>query len=104
MYAVTATLPTELAGEVGLGVLPTDWRVLVFLLVSAVIATLLFGLAPALQSTRLDLVRSMRGEMTRDPRPWRAGKPSSPSRLAHRRCSWCVRVFMLRSAIGRRRH
>ncbi|HEU4693930.1 MAG TPA: ABC transporter permease, partial [Vicinamibacterales bacterium] len=54
------------------GVLPTDWRVLAFLVVGAVIATLFFGLAPALQSTRVDLVRSMRGEMTREVRPWRA--------------------------------
>jgi predicted permease len=71
VYAITATMPAELAGET-IGVLPTDWRVLVFLVVGAVIATLFFGLAPALQSTRVDLVRSMRGEMTRDPRPWRA--------------------------------
>ena len=66
VYAITVTMPAELAGETSFGVLPTDWRVLVFLVVGAVIATLFFGLAPALQSTRLDLVRSMRGEMTRD--------------------------------------
>ena len=72
MYAIAATLPTELAGETSFGVLPTDWRVLVFVVLGAVIATLFFGLAPALQSTRLDLVRSMRGEITRDARPWRA--------------------------------
>ncbi len=72
VYAVTVTMPPELVGETSFGVLPTDWRVLVFLVVGAVIATLFFGLAPALQSTRLDLVRSMRGEMTRDARPWRA--------------------------------
>jgi predicted permease len=72
VYAITATMPVELAGETSFGVLPADWRVLVFLVVGAVIATLFFGLAPALQSTRVDLVRSMRGELTRDPRPWRA--------------------------------
>jgi len=72
VYAVTATIPTELAGGVSFDVLPADWRVVVFLIVGAVLATLLFGLAPALQSTRVDLVRSMRGEMTRDARPWRA--------------------------------
>jgi predicted permease len=72
VYAVTATMPAELAGELSFDVLPSDWRVMVFLVVGAVIATLFFGLAPALQSTRIDLVRSMRGEGTRDARPGRA--------------------------------
>jgi predicted permease len=72
VYAVTATMPPELMGETSFGVLPADWRVLAFLVGSAVIATLCFGLAPALQSTRLDLVRSMRGEVTREARPGRA--------------------------------
>ena len=69
VYAVTATMPAEIAGELSFDVLPSDWRVMVFLVVGAVIATLFFGLAPALQSTRIDLVRSMRGEGTRDAHP-----------------------------------
>jgi hypothetical protein len=44
----------------------------VFLALAAVGATALFGLAPALQATRLELVRIMRGEVTRDARPGRA--------------------------------
>jgi predicted permease len=72
VYAVTATMPAELTGQLNLGVLPADWRVLVFLVGCAMISTLFFGLAPALQATRLDLVRSMRGEVTRDARPGRA--------------------------------
>ena len=72
VYAVTATMPAELAGYLSFDVLPSDWRVMVFLVVGAVIATLFFGLAPALQSTRIDLVRSVRGEGTRDARPGRA--------------------------------
>ena len=43
----------------------------VFLLAGAIAATVLFGLAPALQTTRLELVRTMRGEITRDARPGR---------------------------------
>ena len=35
-------------------------------------STVFFGLAPALQATRLDLVRMVRGELTRDARPSRA--------------------------------
>ena len=45
---------------------------LVFLVAGAIVSTVFFGLAPALQATRLDLVRTMRGEVTRDARPRRA--------------------------------
>jgi predicted permease len=72
VYAITATMPAELIGLISFGVLPADWRVLAFLVGGAVIATLLFGLAPALQATRLELVRTMRGDVTKDARPWRA--------------------------------
>jgi putative ABC transport system permease protein len=44
----------------------------VFLIVGAIASTALFGLAPALQATRLELVRTMRGELTRDAGPGRA--------------------------------
>ena len=44
----------------------------VFLVAGAIVSTVFFGLAPALQATRLDLVRTMRGEVTRDARPGRA--------------------------------
>jgi predicted permease len=50
----------------------TDWRVVVFLIVGAIASTALFGLLPALQSTRLELVRTMRGELSRDAGPGRA--------------------------------
>ena len=69
------TLPPEIARLVSLlnVTAPTaDWRVLVFLVAGAIVSTVFFGLAPALQSTRLDLVRTMRGEVTRDARPSRA--------------------------------
>jgi ABC-type lipoprotein release transport system permease subunit len=45
---------------------------LVFMVAGAIVSTVIFGLAPALQATRLDLVRTMRGEVTRDARPRRA--------------------------------
>jgi predicted permease len=74
LQAVMTTLPPEIARLVGLVnvTAPTaDWRVLMFLLVGAIASTVFFGLAPALQATRLDLVRTMRGEVTRDARPRR---------------------------------
>ena len=45
---------------------------LVFLVAGAIVSTVFFGLVPALQATRLELVRTMRGEVTRDARPGRA--------------------------------
>jgi predicted permease len=48
-----------------------DWRVLAFLFGGALVSTVMFGLVPALHSTRLELVRAMRGEVTRDARPGR---------------------------------
>ena len=59
LYAVIITLPAEIAQFVSLFNLtaPTaDWRVLVFLVCGAVASTVFFGLAPALQATRVDLV------------------------------------------------
>ena len=44
---------------------------MVFLLVGAIVSTAFFGLAPALRATRFELVRTMRGEVTRDARPGR---------------------------------
>jgi predicted permease len=73
-YAVTTMVPPGLL-EVDLaGYVPAvaDWRVLVFLVAGAIFSTVFFGLVPALQATRLELVRTMRGELTRDARPGRA--------------------------------
>jgi predicted permease len=74
LYAAVATIPPELGEQVNLSIaLPAaDWRVLVFLVVGAIVSTAFFGLVPALQATRLELVRAMRGEVTRDARPGRA--------------------------------
>jgi predicted permease len=75
IHAVITTLPPEIArlvSQFNVTVPTADWRVLMFLTAGAVVSTALFGLAPALQATRLDLVRTMRGEVTRDARPRRA--------------------------------
>ena len=72
MYAVTSTLAPELAENIHIGATPSaDWRVVAFLVGGAIVATALFGLAPALQATRLELVRTIRGEVARDARPGR---------------------------------
>ena len=68
---VLAILPAEFAESMDVVVPPADWRVLAFLLGGAILSTLMFGLVPALHSTRLELVRAIRGELTKDARPSR---------------------------------
>jgi hypothetical protein len=67
-----AMMPPEMSENFPLSVPPADWRVVLFLVGGAVLSTALFGMAPAFQATRLELVRTMRGELTRDARPNRA--------------------------------
>jgi predicted permease len=71
VYTVTSTFPSDI-GDLRLAVPPADWRVALFLVAGAVVSTLLFALAPALQATRVELVRAVRGEVVRDARPARA--------------------------------
>jgi predicted permease len=71
VYWALRTMPIDL-GEINLGVPAADWRVAVFLVVAAVGATGFFALIPALQATRIDPVRTLRGELVKDARPGRA--------------------------------
>jgi predicted permease len=73
LYLATTAVPPELLAVDLTRFVPTvtDWRVLVFLTAGATISTAFFGLAPALYATRLELVRTMRGEVTRDAHPRR---------------------------------
>jgi predicted permease len=65
------TMPLDL-GDVNLSVPAADWRVAVFLVLAAIAATAFFALAPALQATRVEPVRTLRGELVKDARPGRA--------------------------------
>jgi predicted permease len=71
VHMVLSILPPEFAESLDVVTPPGDWRVWAFLFGGAFVATLMFGLAPALHSTRLELVRAMRGEVTKDARPSR---------------------------------
>ncbi len=62
----------QLIGLMNLTVPAPDWRVVLFVATLATMSAVFFGLAPALQATRLDLVRTMRGDITKDARPGRA--------------------------------
>jgi hypothetical protein len=65
------TMPVAI-GDVNLGVPAADWRVALFLVVAAIAATAFFALMPALQATRIDPVRTLRGELVKDARPGRS--------------------------------
>lgn len=69
--AVMTSMPPDL-GDIRLSVPDADWRVMVFLIIGAAVSTMVFGLAPALQATRIEPIRTTRGEVVRDRRPGRA--------------------------------
>jgi predicted permease len=67
------TIPVDLGDpNIDIRVPATDWRVAVFLVIAAMIATAVFALMPALQATRIDPVRTLRGELVKNARPGRA--------------------------------
>jgi hypothetical protein len=68
--AIMNTMPPDL-GDVRLAVPPPDWHVALFMVAAAMVSTMLFALVPALQATRVELVRAIRGEVVRDARPSR---------------------------------
>lgn len=70
VYAVVTTFPPGM-GNLRLAVPEADWRVALFLVAGAFASTLFFALAPALQATRVELVRAIRGEVVPDARPGR---------------------------------
>jgi hypothetical protein len=71
VYAVTSTFPPEF-GDIRLAMPPADWRVVLFLVAGAMVSTVFFALAPALQASRFELLRAIRGEVVRNAGPGRA--------------------------------
>jgi predicted permease len=71
VYWALQKMPVDL-GDVNLGVPAADWRVAVFLVIAAIAATAFFALMPAMHATRLEPVRTLRGELLKDARPGRA--------------------------------
>jgi predicted permease len=66
-----ATVPQDMLEMVHDVPRPIDWRVLAFMAFAALASALLFGLAPAFQATRANVMSSVRGEVTSDLRPVR---------------------------------
>jgi hypothetical protein len=67
-----ATFPPEFAEFVRVAPLPPDVRVFLFMIAAAVATGVVFGLAPALQTTRSNVVQMARGDF---------GAGFGPSRL-----------------------
>ncbi|HVW04363.1 MAG TPA: ABC transporter permease [Vicinamibacterales bacterium] len=66
--ASAAMLP-EIAERLDIAPLPLDWRILLFLFGGALVSTMLFGLVPAFRATRIELVRTMKGETSKAAHP-----------------------------------
>ena len=67
--ALFSAMPSDLAQIVSILSLQSDIRVFGFLVAVAVFSAILFGLAPAIQTTRLDIVRVTKGDFPSDVRP-----------------------------------
>jgi predicted permease len=59
---MVATVPPEFSEYIRVIPLHPDMRVFCFLILAAIASAVLFGLVPALQATRMDLVRAARGD------------------------------------------
>ena len=68
---VFLTLPPELTYYFRLAPMPPDGRIFLFILAAAVGSAVLFGLAPAIQATRPNIVHATRGELDVAYRPAR---------------------------------
>jgi predicted permease len=68
---MVSTLPRGYLEFVTLAPIQPDLRLFAFMLVAAVVAALLFGLVPALQATRPNVMQAARGEFTTDIRAGR---------------------------------
>jgi predicted permease len=66
-----ATIPATYSRLLVLADLSTDWRVFGFVLAASLASAVLFGLTPAIQTTRSRLVEANRGDFSSDYRPAR---------------------------------
>jgi predicted permease len=77
-----------------------DWRVLLFTLVIALASGMFFGLAPALQATRVDITPALKETRASNPRA-RKGRLGIPFGLSHVLVVWQIAsALMLVSAAG----
>ncbi len=94
------SVPADFAYPVSLVTPAADWRVLLFLVVVSFASTVFFGLMPAVQATRVELVRTMRGEVTRDAGPGRARQALITVEVSASALLLICAVIFLRSAFA----
>jgi predicted permease len=99
VYGVTTTWAPGV-GDIRLAVPPADWRVALFLVAGAIASTIFFALVPALQATRVELVRAMRGEVVRDGRPRRGRSVLMILQVTASALLLICAAIFLRSAMG----
>jgi predicted permease len=66
-----ATLPSEFVEYLRIVPMPPDYRVFGFMMIVALLAAILFGLAPAIQATRASVIQAARGDFGNEHRPAR---------------------------------
>ena len=66
LRTVYATVPSDMLELLHEVPLPVDWRVIVFMFLAALTSAVLFGLVPAIQATRANVMLAARGENTAD--------------------------------------
>jgi predicted permease len=71
VWLLFQVLPPAFTAMVRVPTFATDWRVFAFVLLAAAGAAVLFGLVPALQTTRSRIVEASRGDFSMDHRPSR---------------------------------
>ncbi len=69
--AMYATMPADYAEYITVVPLPPDIRVFVFMVLAALFSAVVFGLAPAIQATRTNVMQAAKGDFTSDFRPAR---------------------------------
>ena len=72
VYCTMRDMPVDM-GDVNIVVPAADWRVALFLVAAAIVSTAFFALMPALQATRIDPARTLRGELVKEARPGARG-------------------------------
>lgn len=71
LWVILATIPKDMLELVHDVARPVDWHVIGFMILAALTSAFLFGLAPAIQATRVSVLSSVHGELNSNLRPFR---------------------------------
>ncbi len=71
LWTILTTIPKDMLELVHDVARPVDWHVIGFMILAALTSAFLFGLAPAIQATRVSMLSSVHGELNPNLRPSR---------------------------------